>query len=104
MAGAELEANYPVSVITDGMGLNITVMSYSGAHGLRDRRRPRPDARRLGLIDWLGDELEALSQPASPSPTPSATSIAASVPTTRSWRLWSVPMSYTHAAIAKNVM
>ena len=29
-AGARLEANYPVSVITDGMGLNITVMSYCG--------------------------------------------------------------------------
>ena len=27
-AGAQLEANYPVSVITDGVGLNITVMSY----------------------------------------------------------------------------
>ena len=30
LAGARLEANYPVSVITDGMGLNITVMSYCG--------------------------------------------------------------------------
>src|SRR5204863_7563026 len=30
MAGARLVANYPVSVITDGMGLNITVMSYNG--------------------------------------------------------------------------
>src|SRR5207253_3181599 len=30
LAGARLEANYPVSVITDGMGLNITVMSYNG--------------------------------------------------------------------------
>ncbi len=27
-AGARLEAQYPVSVITDGVGLNITVMSY----------------------------------------------------------------------------
>jgi diacylglycerol O-acyltransferase len=27
-AGARLTANYPVSVITDGMGLNITVQSY----------------------------------------------------------------------------
>src|SRR3954449_11167925 len=30
-AGARLVANYPVSVITDGMGLNITVMSYCGS-------------------------------------------------------------------------
>jgi len=28
MAGARMEANYPVSVITDGVGLNITCMSY----------------------------------------------------------------------------
>jgi hypothetical protein len=28
MAGAELVAHYPVSVITDGIGLNITCMSY----------------------------------------------------------------------------
>jgi WS/DGAT/MGAT family acyltransferase len=28
MAGAQLEAQYPVSVITDGVGLNITCLSY----------------------------------------------------------------------------
>jgi WS/DGAT/MGAT family acyltransferase len=28
LAGAQLEAHYPVSVITDGVGLNITCMSY----------------------------------------------------------------------------
>jgi WS/DGAT/MGAT family acyltransferase len=28
LAGAQLEANYPVSVIVDGVGLNMTVMSY----------------------------------------------------------------------------
>ena len=28
MAGARLEAHYPVSVVVDGVGLNITVMSY----------------------------------------------------------------------------
>jgi WS/DGAT/MGAT family acyltransferase len=28
MAGAELQANFPVSVVTDGVGLNMTVMSY----------------------------------------------------------------------------
>ena len=28
LAGAKLEANYPVSVVVDGVGLNITVMSY----------------------------------------------------------------------------
>jgi diacylglycerol O-acyltransferase / wax synthase len=28
LAGAQLQANYPVSVVADGMGLNMTVMSY----------------------------------------------------------------------------
>jgi diacylglycerol O-acyltransferase / wax synthase len=28
MAGAELEAHYPISVIADGSGLNVTIMSY----------------------------------------------------------------------------
>jgi diacylglycerol O-acyltransferase / wax synthase len=28
LAGAHLQANYPVSVVVDGVGLNITVMSY----------------------------------------------------------------------------
>jgi hypothetical protein len=28
MAGAQLQAHFPVSVITDGVGLNITCMSY----------------------------------------------------------------------------
>ena len=28
MEGAELEALYPLSIVTDGMGLNITVVSH----------------------------------------------------------------------------
>jgi diacylglycerol O-acyltransferase len=61
-AGAELVANYPVSVITDGMGLNITVMSYR-AHmdfGIVTDRDQMPDARRL--IDWLGEALSELRE------------------------------------------
>jgi WS/DGAT/MGAT family acyltransferase len=60
MAGAELQANYPVSVITDGMGLNITVMSYRGRmdFGIVADRDQMSDVQ--CLIDWLGDELEAL--------------------------------------------
>ena len=30
-AGARMESHYPVSAIMDGIGLNITVMSYDGA-------------------------------------------------------------------------
>jgi WS/DGAT/MGAT family acyltransferase len=59
-AGARLEANYPVSVITDGMGLNITVMSYCGHcdFGIVADRDQMPDV--WNLIDWLGDALEEL--------------------------------------------
>jgi diacylglycerol O-acyltransferase / wax synthase len=59
-AGARLEANYPVSVITDGMGLNITVMSYCGHldFGIVADRDQMADV--ACLIEQLGDELEAL--------------------------------------------
>jgi diacylglycerol O-acyltransferase / wax synthase len=60
LAGAKLVANYPVSVITDGMGLNITVMSYNGEmdFGIVADRDQMPDVGRL--MDWLRDELDAL--------------------------------------------
>jgi diacylglycerol O-acyltransferase len=59
-AGARLVANYPVSVITDGMGLNITVMSYCGRldFGIVADREQMPDVDRL--IGWLGESLEEL--------------------------------------------
>jgi diacylglycerol O-acyltransferase len=67
-AGARLEANYPVSVITDGMGLNITVMSYCGKldFGIVADRDQMPDVDRL--IDWLGEALEELRPQAGASP------------------------------------
>jgi WS/DGAT/MGAT family acyltransferase len=60
LAGARLEANYPFSVITDGMGLNITVMSYRGQmdFGLVADRDQMPDLQKL--LEWLGDGLEEL--------------------------------------------
>jgi diacylglycerol O-acyltransferase / wax synthase len=63
MAGARLEANYPVSVITDGMGLNITVMSYTGHmdFGIVADRQQMPDVDRL--MGWLADSLEELGPP-----------------------------------------
>jgi hypothetical protein len=65
MAGARLEANYPVSVITDGMGLNITVMSYCGHldFGIVADREQMPDVALL--MGWLADELAEL-MPATP--------------------------------------
>src|SRR5437763_4417912 len=61
-AGAELQANYPVSVITDGLGLNITVMSYNGHmdFGVVGDRDQIPDV--WCFIDWLEDELAALEE------------------------------------------
>jgi WS/DGAT/MGAT family acyltransferase len=63
MAGAQLQANYPVSVITDGMGLNITVMSYRGSldFGIVADRDQMPDLWKL--IDWLKEGLEELAPP-----------------------------------------
>jgi diacylglycerol O-acyltransferase / wax synthase len=60
-AGARLVANYPVSVITDGMGLNITVMSYCGSMdvGIVSDRDQMPDVNKL--MGWLGEALEELA-------------------------------------------
>jgi WS/DGAT/MGAT family acyltransferase len=66
-AGARLDANYPVSVITDGMGLNITVMSYCGHldFGIVADRDQMKDV--WCLLDWLRDEL-ALLRPSRTGP------------------------------------
>ena len=70
MAGARLEAHYPISVITDGMGLNITVMSYCGQldFGIVADREQMPDL--WSLMGWLGDALEELRPPARPHAEP----------------------------------
>src|SRR5205085_7060610 len=59
-AGARMVAHYPVSVITDGMGLNITVMSYCGRldFGIVADREQMRDVWRL--IGWLGAALAEL--------------------------------------------
>jgi WS/DGAT/MGAT family acyltransferase len=63
-AGARLQANYPVSVITDGMGMNITVMSYDGHldFGVVGDRDQLADV--WCLVGWLGDALDELRPPA----------------------------------------
>jgi diacylglycerol O-acyltransferase / wax synthase len=60
LGGARLVANYPISVITDGMGLNITVMSYCGHLdvGLIGDRGQIPDVHLL--MGWLREELDLL--------------------------------------------
>jgi diacylglycerol O-acyltransferase / wax synthase len=65
-AGARLVANYPVSVITDGMGLNITVMSYLDNIdvGIVADRDQMPDVH--CLIGWLKDGVAELLPPSEP--------------------------------------
>jgi diacylglycerol O-acyltransferase len=67
-AGARLVAHYPVSVITDGMGLNITAMSYDGHVdvGIIADREQIPDV--WCLVGWLDEALAELEKLA-PEPT-----------------------------------
>ncbi len=66
MAGARLEAHYPISVITDAMGLNITAMSYCGHldFGIVADREQMPDV--WSLIGWLGEALDELRPATAP--------------------------------------
>ncbi len=59
-AGARIESLFPVSVITDGLGLNITVMSYLGNldFGIVADREQMPDVWKL--IGWLQESLAEL--------------------------------------------
>ena len=61
-AGAEIQAMYPVSVIADGLGLNITVFSYCGHldFGIVADREQMPDLWKL--IGWLGESLDELAE------------------------------------------
>ena len=70
LAGARVMTHYPVSVITDGMGLNITVMSYCGRldFGIVADREQMRDVWKL--IDWLGDALDELRRADAPAPQP----------------------------------
>jgi WS/DGAT/MGAT family acyltransferase len=63
LAGARVEANYPISVVTDGLGLNITVMSYCGRldFGIVADREQMPDV--WNLMGWLRESLQELRQP-----------------------------------------
>jgi WS/DGAT/MGAT family acyltransferase len=77
MAGARLVANYPVSVIIDGVGLNITCLSYldSVDFGIVVDREQVDDAWPMmeAMVEAL-DEMERVicgPTPATPTPPPS---------------------------------
>ncbi|MGN6869876.1 MAG: WS/DGAT/MGAT family O-acyltransferase [Solirubrobacteraceae bacterium] len=77
MAGARLEAHYPISVITDGMGLNITVMSYCGHldFGIVADREQMADV--WSLMGWLSEALDELRPPTRPHAEPRIANIQA---------------------------
>ena len=58
--GSKLAANYPVSAINDGIGLNMTVMSYNGSLdvGLVACRELMPDL--WDVMDYVKDSLREL--------------------------------------------
>ncbi len=66
-AGARVVAQYPVSVITDAMGMNLTVMSYNGTlcFGVIADRDQVKDV--WCLIAWLEEALVELEQAAGSS-------------------------------------
>jgi diacylglycerol O-acyltransferase len=66
IAGARMEAHYPISVITDGMGLNITVMSYCGGMNFGIVADREQISEPWSLIEWLRDALEELRPPTRP--------------------------------------
>jgi len=69
LCGAKLLAHYPVSVITDGQGLNITVIGYLGQlhFGLTGCRELVPDID--AVAGYLADELDLLTEAAGPRAT-----------------------------------
>jgi WS/DGAT/MGAT family acyltransferase len=68
MAGAQMLAQYPVSAVADGLGLNITVISYLDAmnFGIVTDRDQVPDA--WPLMDGARDELATFVDMLKPSP------------------------------------
>jgi len=60
LGGAKLEANYPISVVTDGVGLNITVLSYEDHldFGIVGDRELAPDLDLI--IDTIRKDLKDL--------------------------------------------
>jgi len=59
-AGAKLEAMFPLSIISDGIGLNVTIMSYRNSIdiGITADREQTPEVQTL--IDGMQSELELL--------------------------------------------
>ncbi|MES2128193.1 MAG: wax ester/triacylglycerol synthase family O-acyltransferase [Pseudomonadota bacterium] len=81
LAGARMLTNYPVSIVTHGLALNVTVQSYNGAldFGMIACRRAMPDVRKFATcMQAAHDELlatvraAAVPAPARPKRAPRA--------------------------------
>jgi WS/DGAT/MGAT family acyltransferase len=74
LCGARVIAHYPVSVVTDGQGLNITLVGYLGQlhFGLISSRELIPDIDKLAgyLVDELALLVEAAEKRATEQPGP----------------------------------
>lgn len=69
--GARMDGSYPLSIITDGMALNITLVSYADQvdFGIIACRRSVPQVQRL--IDYMEDALQELEDAAGLKAKPS---------------------------------
>ena len=89
MSGARMHTYHPLSIVTHGLALNVTVESYNGTlyFGLVACRRALPDLRRLAAdMARSRDELLALAAPKprrSPKPTAAAAATATAGATKR---------------------
>lgn len=83
-AGAKMTAMYPMGPITDGTGLNITVMSYMGQmfFGLLACKDTIPDVERI--VDGLDEALKELSKAADEATGATKQAPAAKTPAAKS--------------------
>ena len=71
LCGARMIANYPCSIVTHGVGLNITVQSYNESldFGLMADAQAMPDVRRLAeRVRAAANEFEALADSGDAAP------------------------------------
>ena len=62
--GARMDGSYPLSIVTDGMAMNITLVTYDRNvdFGIIACRRSLPQVQRL--IDYMEEALQALEDAA----------------------------------------
>jgi hypothetical protein len=86
LAGAELKTYYPVSIVTHGLALNITIQSYAGKlyYGLIACRQTIPDLDRFGRdLKAAHEELMAIMQSDLSTPVPAKKQTAKAAVATR---------------------